>query len=83
MMPLAGPIGIPAVLNMASCQSAMRFQQTGRLSDGARLSVRRARSAPPFARRSPIDHMVAKGMGGAVDVFQALNRMAMPAALKA
>jgi hypothetical protein len=39
-------------------------------------------SAAPFARLSPIDHMVARGMDGAADVLRALNRLAMRAALR-
>jgi len=35
----------------------------------------------PFSRRTPIEHIVARGMEGMADVLQALNRTAMKAAL--
>jgi hypothetical protein len=35
----------------------------------------------PFSRRTPIDHMMARGMDGMADVLQELNRAALRAAL--
>jgi hypothetical protein len=42
--------------------------------------IRRSKG-PPFSRRTPIEHMVARGMEGMADVLQALNRVAMQEAL--
>jgi hypothetical protein len=46
-----------------------------------RLGCTGRSSAHPFSRRTPIEHMVAHGMGGMADVLQVLNRAAMQAAL--
>jgi hypothetical protein len=37
---------------------------------------------PPFDRRSPIEHMLARKMDGMTDVLRALNREAMRTALR-
>ena len=37
--------------------------------------------APPFSRRTPIEHMVMHGMEGMTNVLQTLNRAVMQAAL--
>jgi hypothetical protein len=35
----------------------------------------------PLSRRTPIEHMIARGMDGTADVLQNLNRAAMRSAL--
>lgn len=44
--------------------------------------LHRAIAATPFSCRSPLDHMVARGMAGMTDVLQALNRMALRASAR-
>jgi hypothetical protein len=39
-------------------------------------------ATPPFNRRSPIEHMLARRMDGMTDVLRALNRDAMRVALR-
>ena len=39
-------------------------------------------ATPPFDRRSPIEHMLARKMDGMTDVLRALNREAMRVALR-
>lgn len=40
-------------------------------------------SAAPFSRRTPIEHMLARGMAGMADLLQSLNRAAFKNALRA
>jgi hypothetical protein len=46
-----------------------------------RAWLHRKIQAPPFARRTPIEHMVMHGMEGMANVLQTLNRAVMRAAL--
>ena len=39
-------------------------------------------TAAPFSRRSPIEHMAARGLGGVADVLQHLNRAVLREALR-
>jgi hypothetical protein len=44
--------------------------------------LQRKIAAAPFARRTPIEHMVARKMDGMADVLRALNQEAMRVALR-
>ena len=46
-----------------------------------RAWLHRKIQAPPFSRRTPIEHMVMHGMEGMANVLQTLNRAVMRAAL--
>ena len=40
-------------------------------------------AAAPFSRRTPLEHILARGMAGMADLLQVLNRTAMRKALRA